>query len=144
MKNTEINWTEHTFNPWWGCVKVSPACDNCYAEAQSKRWGHSIWGKDAERRRMSDKYWEEPLKWDKTAKALGERHRVFCASMADVFERREDLEPAAARLLCVCGTQNLKAKRVKELSMNVRPKWRVDEGDCYRRPAIFNFTRSLR
>ena len=30
---TGISWTDHTFNPWIGCAKVSPACDGCYAEA---------------------------------------------------------------------------------------------------------------
>jgi hypothetical protein len=32
-ENSKIEWTDHTFNPWIGCTKVSPACDNCYAEA---------------------------------------------------------------------------------------------------------------
>ena len=30
-ENTKIEWCDHTFNPWIGCTKVSPACDNCYA-----------------------------------------------------------------------------------------------------------------
>ena len=34
----------------------------------------------------SESMWKEPLKWDKRAAAAGERHRVFCASLADMFE----------------------------------------------------------
>ena len=49
-KDSAILWTDHTFNPWWGCVKVSPGCDNCYAETWARRKGHDVWGKDAPRR----------------------------------------------------------------------------------------------
>lgn len=97
--NSKIEWTHHTYNPWWGCHKVSPACAFCYAERDAHRYGHEVWGDDAPRRFFGDKHWNEPLKWNKAAAAAGERHRVFCASMADVFEDREDLIPHRARLL---------------------------------------------
>lgn len=88
MENSKIEWTHHTFNPWWGCVKVSPGCEHCYAESLSKRTGHNIWGpaKTTDRRLFGEKHWNEPVKWNLKAKAAGERYRVFCASMADVFE----------------------------------------------------------
>lgn len=97
-KNSRIEWTNHTFNPWWGCVKLSPACKHCYAESWAKRVGQSVWGINADRRFFGDKHWAEPLKWDKAAAASGERARVFCASMADVFEDRRDLDPARRQL----------------------------------------------
>lgn len=97
-QNSPIEWTNHTFNPWWGCVKVSPACKHCYAEAWSKRVGQAVWGINAPRRFFGDKHWNEPIRWNKMAEAAGERHRVFCASMADVFEDRSDLDEARARL----------------------------------------------
>lgn len=97
-KNSRIEWTTHTFNPWWGCVKVSPACKHCYAEAWAKRVGSRVWGIKAERRFFGDKHWAEPIKWDAAAAEAGERPRVFCASMADVFEDRRDLDAARARL----------------------------------------------
>ena len=97
-KNSHIEWTHHTFNPWWGCKKVSPACDHCYAELWAKRMGHSLWGKDSPRRFFSDAHWREPLKWNEDARHSGERHRVFCASMADVFEYRGDLNLERTRL----------------------------------------------
>jgi protein gp37 len=96
---TSIAWTDHTFNPWWGCEKVSPGCAHCYAETFAARVGKTgIWGPEHGFRFFGDKHWAEPCKWDWTAEAEGRRHRVFCASMADVFEDRDELEPIRARL----------------------------------------------
>jgi protein gp37 len=91
--DSKIEWCHHSFNPWWGCVKVSPACKNCYAEAFAKRVGQRVWGPPATtpRRFFGDKHWQEPLKWNRAAEKAGERHRVFCASMADVFEDAGDV-----------------------------------------------------
>lgn len=86
MKNSKIEWTDATFNPWQGCTKVSPGCANCYAETLSNRWGKDLWGKGKERQRTSVAYWRQPLSWDRDAEKLGVRKRVFCASMADVFD----------------------------------------------------------
>ena len=91
---TKIEWTGKagkTFNPWWGCVKVSEGCDHCYANSWANRMGHDVWGPHADRRLLSESNWRQPLKWNKKAEEAGERHKVFCASMADVFENRPDL-----------------------------------------------------
>jgi protein gp37 len=98
-KDSRIEWTHHTFNPWWGCVKVSAACDHCYAETWAKRLGEQVWGAKSERRFFSEAHWKEPLRWNKEAIETKTRRRVFCASMADVFENREDLIPHRLRLL---------------------------------------------
>jgi len=97
-KNSHIEWTHHTFNPWWGCAKVSPACQFCYAEAWAKRVGNKVWGVRAPRRFFSDSHWEDPTKWNAEAALKGVRYRVFCASMADVFEDRRDLDAPRSRL----------------------------------------------
>jgi protein gp37 len=97
-KNSSIEWTHHTFNPWWGCVKVSPACTHCYAEAWAKRVGRKVWGPRAARRFFTDAHWREPLRWHAEAEKAGTVPRVFCASMADVFEDRADLVEHRARL----------------------------------------------
>lgn len=97
-KDSNIEWTDHTFNPWWGCEKVSPACDRCYAETFANRLGKKVWGKDAGRRFFGDKHWNEPLKWEIAAIKAGKPAMVFCASMADVLEAREDLRPHRERL----------------------------------------------
>lgn len=95
-ENSTIEWTTHTFNPWWGCVKVSPACKHCYAEAWAKRVGSDVWGIKSDRRFLSDAHWRTPLQWN--ARETSQRQRVFCASMADVFEDRLDLVEPRARL----------------------------------------------
>jgi protein gp37 len=97
---TEIQWTDHTFNPWWGCLEVSPGCDHCYARTLAERWGFDVWGppRTASRRLFGDKHWSEPLKWNAAAAEEGRRHRVFCASMADVFEFHPQLDAVRARL----------------------------------------------
>src|SRR5215813_9029581 len=97
-KNSQIEWTHHTFNPWWGCKKVSPACDHCYAELWARRMGHDLWGADTPRRFFGEAHWREPLIWNEEARAACRRERVFCASMADVFERRSDLKHERERL----------------------------------------------
>ena len=88
---TAISWTDHTFNPWWGCERVSPGCQNCYAEAFAKRTGHPVWGKTADRRFFGDKHWAEPRRWNNLAEEAGKPALVFCSSMADVFEDRPEL-----------------------------------------------------
>ena len=97
-KDSRIEWTHHTFNPWWGCTKVSPGCTHCYAETWARRLGKDVWGKDAPRRELSNVYWRQPLAWNAEAARTGTRARVFCASMADVFEDRRDLDERRARL----------------------------------------------
>lgn len=91
-KNSKIEWTHHTFNPWWGCTKISPGCDFCYAETWALRVGSAVWGAHAERRFFSETHWKEPLRWNQDAANDRQRRRVFCASMADVFENRPELD----------------------------------------------------
>jgi protein gp37 len=93
-KETSISWTDATFNPWHGCTKVSPGCDNCYAETFDKRVGGEHWGKGQPRRTFKDLHWNEPLNWDKIAGREGKKLKVFCASMADVMD---DEAPEGAR-----------------------------------------------
>lgn len=90
-ENSGIEWTHHTFNPWIGCTKVSAACDNCYAEAWDKRFSGKRWGPHASRTRT--KTWGQPIKWQKRAKSEGIRYRVFCASLADVFDNHKTILP---------------------------------------------------
>jgi protein gp37 len=88
-ENSKIEWTTHTFNPVIGCQKVSPGCDHCYAEAlMDKRYHKVEWGPHGERKRTSEANWKLPLRWAKAARATGERPRVFCASLADVFDNK--------------------------------------------------------
>lgn len=87
MKNSKIEWCEHTFNPWIGCTKVSPACDNCYAEAlMDNRLHVASWGAGRPRVRTSARNWSAPRRWNAEAEVSGTRPFVFCSSLADVFD----------------------------------------------------------
>lgn len=92
-ENSKIGWTDHTFNPWIGCQKISPACDNCYAEAQNnfRKWNRAGWGPHAPRKRTSVANWRKPLQWNRQAEDEGRRYRVFCASLADVFDNHDSI-----------------------------------------------------
>lgn len=89
---TKIEWATHTFNPWIGCQKVSPGCDHCYAEhLMDTRLGRVEWGPHGERKRTSDANWRKPRLWAKRARYNGGiRPRVFCASLADVFDNKAE------------------------------------------------------
>lgn len=108
-ERSAIAWCRSTFNPWIGCTKISPGCDNCYAEALDKRrWSKTLgggtkvipishWGPGAPRYRTSKKYWSEPLKWNLQAPDSEFNGRkgfwpVFCASQADVFDNEVPIE----------------------------------------------------
>lgn len=83
---SKIEWTDNTFNPWIGCTRVGPGCDHCYAERFGQRFGVA-WGPGALRRRTSEANWREPLRWAARIRITGgPRERVFCASLADVFD----------------------------------------------------------
>ena len=97
--NSKIEWTDNTFNPWIGCTKVSDGCKHCYAEAlMDKRYGRVQWGPQGTRQRTSADNWRKPIQWNKQATKEGKRYRVFCSSLADVFEDRTELEPWRADL----------------------------------------------
>jgi protein gp37 len=92
-QNTKIEWADHTFNPWIGCTKVGPGCDNCYAKVDFDDRKHRVtWG--AGQARSRTKTWGDPVKWNKQHEAFGIEHgrkqRVFCASLADVFDNEVD------------------------------------------------------
>lgn len=131
MQNSKIEWTDHTFNPWWGCQCVSPGCEHCYAETLAHRYNFKVWGpvKTTDRRMMSENYWRQPIKWDMLAAVSG-RKRVFCASMADVFEDHPQLYDARMRLFnLIDQTPNLDwlllTKRPENI-MGMLDDWAID------------------
>jgi protein gp37 len=139
MQNSRIEWTDHTFNPWWGCVNISPACDHCYAERfanRKTRTKDQLWGKDSRRLISNDGYWEEPRKWDRRAGRNVLRDRVFCGSMCDVMERREDLNEPRQRLFrLIEETANLDwlllTKRPQEYAKFLPKAWLTDPGQMF-------------
>jgi protein gp37 len=135
-ENSAIEWTDHTFNPWIGCQHVSPGCDHCYAETMmDHRYGKVEWGPHGERKRTSDENWKKPIRWNAEGRAFrrehGHRQRVFCASLADVFDNqvpsrwREDL----FALIRECHRLDwlLLTKRPQNILKMLPPDW----GDGY-------------
>jgi len=128
-ENSKIEWTTHTFNPWVGCTKVSPACDGCYAETWAERFGQVEWGPHAERRRT--KTWGNPVKWNREAEGAAEPPRVFCASLADVFDNHKSILPQWREDLwaLITATPNLDWLLLTKRPQNIRrfapPSWYV-------------------
>ena len=152
---SKIAWTDATFNPWWGCTRVSPGCEHCYAEQLATvRRKLPVWGVDADRKPMSDGYWLAPHRWNirsrdarNHARAKGlpvpRRTRVFCASMADVFEivpprnvaANEVVSNGRARLWkLIAETPELDWLLLTKRPENVRPlaPWRSTSEDILR------------
>lgn len=133
-EQSEISWTDATFNPWIGCTKISPACDHCYAERDFDLRKHMVeWGSGKPRHRTSAANWKKPLKWNREPffkcpecnwrgvasgplaacpncpcpSLLPARRRVFCASLADVFDNEVDPAWRADLFRLIRQTPNL-------------------------------------
>lgn len=131
---TKIEWCDSTFNPWIGCTKISPACDNCYAEADFDLRRHRVkWGAGQERSRTSSANWKLPIRWNaqhwsecqkcgwrghygaSDAPCCGRcgtptvksRRRVFCASLADVFDNEVPTSWRAELFQLIADTPDL-------------------------------------
>lgn len=136
-KETGIKWTDSTYNSWWGCTKVGPACDHCYAEGVDKRTGENHWGHGAPRRLLSEHARNEPFRWQKQADKFeaehGRRRRVFTLSMGDLFDnevpdewRREHMRTMA---LCDRLEWQICTKRVSNIAKMVPGHWFPGRGD---------------
>lgn len=107
-ETTKIEWADHTFNPWIGCTKVSPACDHCYAaELMDTRYGRAKWGAGEQRVRTASSNWRQPRKWNRIAERNGTRPFVFCASLADVFDNEVSEDWRADLFKLIEETPNL-------------------------------------
>lgn len=111
-ENTAIEWCDSTFNPWMGCTRVSPACDDCYAARSTPARTLGVaWGAGQERRRTSEANWRLPVQWERNHAAFeaehGRRRRVFCASLADVFDNEVDSAWRSNLLRLILDTPHL-------------------------------------
>lgn len=126
-ENTLIEWADHTFNPWTGCTKVSHGCDGCFAESWAKRSGTVRWGVGEPRRRTTNANWRLPPKWNAQAEREGRRFRVFCASLADVFDNEVPQEWRDDLFRLIERTPRLDwlllTKRVGNVAHQVWPRW---------------------
>lgn len=131
-ENSAIEWTKHTFNPWLGCIQVSPGCENCYAEALvTKRFKLPVWGpaKTTVRKRTGAANWREPLRWNRAAEKEGGHDFVFCSSLADVFEDHPSLNAWREELFDLIEqtphlTWQLLTKRPRNINGMLSVSWR--------------------
>lgn len=144
-ETTAISWTDHTFNPWWGCWKIADECANCYADSLANHYAPGHWGRTAPRRFFGDKHWNEPRKWDRKAREDGVRRRVFVGSMCDWAEIHPD--PAIQRqldayrgrlfeLILECDALDwlLLTKRIDDVADHALLPWLVPVRDRKPRP----------
>lgn len=129
--NSKITWTDHTFNIAWGCIKATAGCDHCYADTLSNRYGFDVWGPGKARRTFGEKYWEQPLKWDREARRSGVRRRVFCSSMTDVFLNDRTIDAEREKLWPLIRSTpdldwQLLTKHPERIAANLPADW--DEG----------------
>jgi len=129
---TRIEWTDRTFNPWTGCTKISPGCDHCYAESWSKRSGHVVWGNNP-RKRTTDAYWKAPHAWQAQAQKFqlesGRRQRVFCASLADVFDNKVNSDWRVDLFKLIRNTPDLDWQLLTKRPQNILNMLPDDWGD---------------
>lgn len=109
---TAIEWADSTFNPWIGCTRIGPGCDHCYAEADFDHRRHRVtWGPRQLRSRTSAANWKRPLQWESLHAEFFSKHgrhrRVFCASLADVFDHEVPAEWRADLFSLIEKTPNL-------------------------------------
>lgn len=130
-EKTKIAWTDSTFNPWIGCTKVGPGCDHCYAEAFAKRTGKAVWGNDVPRLQTKGP-WKEVVKWERESAAFfaehGRKRRVFCASLADVFDNQVEQmwRDYVWEIMAACPNLNFQivTKRIGNLEKMIPEIWR--------------------
>ena len=115
---TKIKWADKTHNEWIGCDKVAPECRVCYAETMNKhrKWMHVInsdgekvgaWGKGIPRYLTTPNNRNKPYRWDRKAKELGIKYRVFSDSLADWLDDEVPIEWLEGFLTTVTRTPNL-------------------------------------
>ena len=132
MENSDIEWTDHTFNPWVGCQKVSIGCDHCYAETMMDHRFHKVqWGPHGQRKRTSVTNWGLPFKWAREAALRGKSARVFCASLADVFDNKVDPVWRADLFDLIRMTPELDWQLLTKRPENIRKMLPSDWGDGY-------------
>lgn len=135
-ETSKISWTDSTFNPWIGCAKVSPGCDFCYAEVSSPSRTLKInWGPREPRHLTSNSNWNLPKRWNNQYEAFyaehGRRQRVFCASLADVFDVQADPAWRAKLWELIKATPNLDWLILTKRVGNVKNMLPADWGKGY-------------
>lgn len=134
-QNTNISWTDSTFNPWWGCSRVSPGCDHCYAELLDRRTGRDSWGPRKTPHILSEDNWRKPLRWQKNHVAFetenGHRHRVFTGSMCDWTDKNAPVDQRYRLWKLIRETPALDWQLLTKRAPNIKTCLPADWGNGY-------------
>ena len=71
------------------------------------RYGKVEWGPHGERKRTTKENWKKPLRWNKQARETGTRLRVFCASLADIWDNQAPKEWRRDLFQVIAASQTL-------------------------------------
>lgn len=127
-ETSAIEWTDATVNFWWGCTKVGPGCDHCYAETLNAFRGNGVWGHGAPRRKIKGAH-ALLAKLNRTAwrETHGHRIRVFMSSMGDLFDNEVDPEWRMEAYHAAAAATNLDiqflTKRVSNVEKMIPREW---------------------
>jgi protein gp37 len=125
-ERTGISWTERTWNPWMGCTKISPGCQNCYMYRDMRQYG-----RDPTRvQRTSEENWSKLLKWNDEARRNRQQSMVFTCSLSDWFHEDADAwRPEAWQVIRACP--NLLFQILTKRPLRIREHLPLDWGDGY-------------
>ncbi len=87
MEDSKIEWTDHTWNPWQGCHKVSDACKNCYIEGVMKRASKKAKPFGGPVRTGT---WKNPSRLNRRAEQENKQIKMFTCSLSDFFHEGAD------------------------------------------------------
>lgn len=129
-QQTIIAWTDHTFNAWMGCTRVSEGCRYCYAADLTKnRMGLNLWGKTAPRQ-ITKSPWKNLWHWNLKARSEGVVRKVFCGSLMDWAEDRQDLtEPRARMWKAIRSCESLIFQMLTKRPQNIKKFLPEDWGE---------------
>ena len=119
-ESTGIGWTDATWNPWYGCTKVSPGCAHCYMFREQIRYG-----RDPEVVTRSKTKFADPLKWTKG-------RMIFTCSWSDWFHPAADAwRPEAWEIIkrTPHHTYQILTKRPERIADNLPDDWQVYASD---------------
>jgi protein gp37 len=129
-ETSSIEWTDATINFWWGCTKVSPGCDNCYAEQWNAFRGSGQWGPGAPRRMIKGAaalLRRINRNAGKFVQVHGRRPRIFMHSMSDVFDNEvpNEIRHNALRQAAAASAVHIQivTKRIGNVRDMVPPEW---------------------
>jgi protein gp37 len=129
--SSAISWTDYALTTWFGCSKVSDACDDCYAEAWTLRYRKAGWGPHAERVPPALSAWLKPYAWQRRFERGDPRRFVFASVNSDVFDNKAPVDLRGRVWLTIRNTPSLVWLILTKRPQNFRRMLPPDWGEGY-------------